>query len=77
MTGMRLKTRVCSKTISTDGDGIDNDCDGSIDEELCNGIDDDADGEVDEDCGSKSLCSTSHSARAFGPLPQWDSSCEI
>ena len=38
----------------TFGDGVDNDCDGSIDEELCTGTnlnaDTDGDGRVDEDC---------------------------
>jgi len=37
----------------SEADLIDNDCDGSIDEELCNGIDDDADGQTDEDCGGE------------------------
>ena len=32
-----------------EGDGIDNDCDGKIDEERINGKDDDDDGLVDED----------------------------
>lgn len=36
------------------GDGVDNDCDGVIDEELCTGTnigsDTDLDGRVDEDC---------------------------
>jgi len=36
------------------GDGIDNDCDGVIDEELCTGdnygTDTDEDGDTDEDC---------------------------
>ncbi len=32
------------------GDGIDNDGDGSVDEEALNGIDDDLDGLIDEDC---------------------------
>ena len=31
------------------GDGVDNDCDGAIDEERRNGKDDDGDGKVDED----------------------------
>jgi hypothetical protein len=31
------------------GDGLDNDCDNRVDEELCDGTDDDGDGRVDED----------------------------
>lgn len=30
----------------TQGDGIDNDCDNRVDEEILNGIDDDGDGSV-------------------------------
>ena len=52
--GMRLVAQGCVQTTQTEGDGIDNDCDGSVDEELCNSIDDDADGSIDEDCGRKS-----------------------
>ncbi len=33
-------------------DGLDNDCDGQIDEEYLNGINDDGDGDIDEDVGS-------------------------
>ena len=50
---MRLVAQGCVPTNQVENDGIDNDCDGSIDEELCNSIDDDADGEIDEDCGCK------------------------
>jgi hypothetical protein len=39
----------CTVTAPVAGDGIDNDCDQRIDEELNNGIDDDGDGRVDED----------------------------
>ena len=34
----------CTKSNSSAGDGIDNDCDDQIDEELDNGVDDDGDG---------------------------------
>lgn len=39
----------CSTSTTVPGDGIDNDCDGRIDEELANGIDDDDDALIDED----------------------------
>ncbi|WP_051911355.1 PKD domain-containing protein [Methylomicrobium agile] len=39
----------CSPTETVPADGIDNDCDRRIDEELFNGIDDDGDGKIDED----------------------------
>jgi len=39
----------CTVTAPVAGDGIDNDCDQRIDEELNNGIDDDGDGRIDED----------------------------
>ena len=32
------------------GDGVDNDCDGRLDEELCDGYDRDGDGRINEDC---------------------------
>lgn len=50
---MRLVAQGCVATTMNEGDGIDNDCDGAVDEELCNSIDDDADGAVDEDCGCR------------------------
>ena len=31
------------------GDGIDNDCDGKVDEEINDGLDNDGDGNIDED----------------------------
>lgn len=44
----------CLPSESVFGDGLDNDCDGDIDEELCTGAyigsDTDSDGRVDEDC---------------------------
>jgi hypothetical protein len=35
----------------TTGDGVDNDGDGQVDEEMCDGFDNDGDKEIDEDCG--------------------------
>ncbi len=48
--GLRLAdiTGECSG-VDTPADGMDNDCDRRIDEELKNGIDDDGDGRIDED----------------------------
>jgi len=37
------------KKVVEPGDGLDNDKDGKVDEELANGIDDDGDGQIDED----------------------------
>ncbi|KAI8517213.1 Retinal rod rhodopsin-sensitive cGMP 3',5'-cyclic phosphodiesterase subunit delta [Branchiostoma belcheri] len=39
----------CIRTLQVAGDGVDNDCDELIDEEIPNGIDDDGDGWTDED----------------------------
>ena len=39
----------CLPTNTTGGDKIDNDCDDATDEELANGVDDDGDGRIDED----------------------------
>ncbi|XP_076449999.1 uncharacterized protein LOC143286342 [Babylonia areolata] len=47
--------RACVPSISEqggDGDGVDNDCDGFIDEEMENMADDDGDGRIDEDTSS-------------------------
>ncbi|XP_033759595.1 A disintegrin and metalloproteinase with thrombospondin motifs adt-1-like [Pecten maximus] len=57
-TGMRMAgiNTVCIPTSTVVGDGIDNDCDGLIDEELCTtenqGRDDDGDGQAEEDCAT-------------------------
>ncbi|XP_078685483.1 IgGFc-binding protein-like [Branchiostoma floridae x Branchiostoma belcheri] len=49
--GFRLASfpKDCKKMEPVPGDGIDNDCDRRVDEELLNGIDDDNDGQIDED----------------------------
>ena len=39
----------CKRTRTKPGDGLDNDCDGRIDEEIADGIDNDNDGKTDED----------------------------
>lgn len=39
----------CTPTETEQGDGLDNDCDRKIDEELLNELDDDRDGQIDED----------------------------
>ena len=39
----------CKLTRVVPGDGIDNDCDGRIDEEVKDGKDNDGDGDIDED----------------------------
>ena len=39
----------CDLTSTVSGDGVDNDCDDSVDEELGDGIDNDGDGLIDED----------------------------
>lgn len=58
--GMRMASLydACSPTQATDGglgDGLDNDCDGAVDEELFNEKDDDNDGLVDEDTAEYEL----------------------
>ena len=47
--GWRFRPRDCQRTLSSPGDGVDNDCDGRADEEEANGIDDDGDGFIDDD----------------------------
>ncbi|XP_071130861.1 uncharacterized protein [Mytilus edulis] len=59
-TGMRMApiNEICVPSATVVGDGIDNDCDGLIDEELCTtenqGQDDDGDGVAEEDCATPS-----------------------
>ncbi|XP_013407312.1 uncharacterized protein LOC106171486 [Lingula anatina] len=53
--GLRLANLDMTKCVPNTGqpaDGVDNDCDMKIDEELFNGIDDDDDGVIDEDLSS-------------------------
>ncbi|XP_066304996.1 IgGFc-binding protein-like isoform X1 [Branchiostoma lanceolatum] len=53
--GLRLAqiAAPCAATATVPGDGVDNDCDGRIDEELANGLDDDGDGAIDEDLAAE------------------------
>jgi len=44
-----LRGIVCTRTAMVPGDGIDNDCDGRIDEDPVDGLDNDGDGLIDED----------------------------
>jgi len=54
----------CKPTESEPGDGVDNDCDRKIDEELLNRVDDDGDGKIDEDLAKEMIPVT---ANAGGP----------
>lgn len=44
-----LEQRDCTPTIMVQGDGLDNDCDGLMDEEIADGLDNDWDNRMDED----------------------------
>ena len=35
---LKLDSSGCSQTANVNGDGVDNDCDGATDEEICNGL---------------------------------------
>ena len=39
----------CKPSVSIAGDGVDNDCDGTFDEEILDRKDNDGDGKIDED----------------------------
>ncbi|CAH1244449.1 PKD1 [Branchiostoma lanceolatum] len=45
----------CPRSLPIAGDGVNNDCDGTIDEELLNGLDDDGDGRIDEDLAADGI----------------------
>lgn len=60
----------CTETVALPADGVDNDCDGQIDEETCgNEIDDDGDGLIDEDCTGEMFSSLLRSP-LFGIMPR-------
>ncbi|KAL5008911.1 hypothetical protein ScPMuIL_014492 [Solemya velum] len=58
--GMRISNLYvfCTPSTAVIGDGLDNDCDNKIDEELPNNIDDDGDGAIDEDLADVTTTST-------------------
>lgn len=51
--GLTFKDPGCKQSHMIPEDGIDNDCDGRIDEEISNNKDDDGDGRIDEDLATK------------------------
>ncbi|KAK3088262.1 hypothetical protein FSP39_016736 [Pinctada imbricata] len=55
--GLRLApiNQVCKSSRMKLADGLDNDCDELIDEEICNGKDDDGDLNIDEDCAASGI----------------------
>ncbi|XP_052252894.1 uncharacterized protein LOC127859481 isoform X5 [Dreissena polymorpha] len=78
-TGMRtalIYSSNCKPTPTVPGDGIDNDCDNKIDEELCtpdnNMNDDDGDGRQDEDC-----VKTTPIDGFWGTWAAWSTSCSV
>ncbi|CAH1244450.1 FCGBP [Branchiostoma lanceolatum] len=70
----------CARSLPIAGDGLDNDCDGTIDEELLNELDDDGDGRIDEDLAADKMCGTELEATCvpldgvFVDTPDWEGS---
>ncbi|XP_061169976.1 uncharacterized protein LOC133179199 [Saccostrea echinata] len=71
--GQRFATinkKECRPLVMYIGDGVDNDCDGQVDEEICNDLqDNDMDGQTDEDC-LKALSTTTKSTPSTTTPPR-------
>jgi hypothetical protein len=60
-------------TVTEIPDGIDNDCDGFVDDEQCDGFDNDGDGLSDEDVGSCLLRLKTYPMGWIGDLNEYES----
>ena len=64
-----MNSNQCVRTRQRPGDGLDNDCDGKIDEEVRDGKDNDGDGEVDEDVELVRAWKTMHDMGSLHAAP--------
>ena len=61
----------CQETQMVVGDGVDNDCDRRIDEEICgDNLDNDMDGKIDEDCVTRYMPPVVETTTTPAPKPQ-------